>query len=373
MVRKPRSIWSPNNLSDALIKEQNKLIHLDPVPLFKDRHEIKLWLQKIFFPQGINLVIERSDSSKIIFKCKASTSKHRQNGGTVKNRVFCPFRIRATYSIKLQKWNILIVNNVHSHDLIFDPSTDEYRKFKSSLVSLNDADTIKFFEELEYKTKFNLPVSLPSSTQIMTCDCGLTNEVNWFNNIVIPEPSIINKSKITKSRNKDHFSYKKGLISSNSSSLSSVLNNKATQSNDSMINLDEIDFTDMFKPLKKNVPKLKDQTSIIVPFPSPNIMEPYPSDTTYNPNDDIFSLFNCSNTNTCTTVTDELLQGKHDELDLVQDDDYSWLDRYLDFNQESPPTLLQANDNTLQGPTMMDDESYLDFLNLTDSCPSTSK
>ena len=50
MVRQPRSIWSPSNLSDALIKEQNKLIHLDPVPIFKDRGEIKFWLQKKLLP-----------------------------------------------------------------------------------------------------------------------------------------------------------------------------------------------------------------------------------------------------------------------------------------------------------------------------------
>lgn len=441
MVRQPRSIWSPSNLSDALIKEQNKLIHLDPVPIFKDRGEIKFWLQKNFFPQGINLVIERSDNTKIIFKCKANARKKQQEEeeeGTKRNsKFFCPFRIRATYSIKLKKWNILIVNNVHSHELKFNPSTDEYRKFKNFLCLQNDRDTVKFFEELEYKTKLDLPISLPSQTQIMTCDCGLTSEVNWFNNIIIPEPSILNKPDIAKSKN--NFVYKKKLISSRDSltndSLSLFLTNNnnsnnnttntttttttttkisATNTKNDMINLDEIDFTDMFKPSKKKKTQtLKDQTSkpssssstfsAASPssFPlSSNIIDTYPYSvdtlqdvTAYSPYNEIFSLLNYGNTHSkSTTITTEL-QNKHDEPYLVQGDK-SWLDHYFDANQEPPPLtlspspLFQKNDilprdsncittttttTTTSGvDNTITDESYLDFLNLTDSYPPIS-
>ena len=66
---------SPDNLASMMSKDQNKLIHLDPVPSFEDRHEIKPWLQKIFYPQGIDIVIERSDSSKVTFKCRSVRSK----------------------------------------------------------------------------------------------------------------------------------------------------------------------------------------------------------------------------------------------------------------------------------------------------------
>ncbi|KAK5778965.1 Aft2p PWA37_002200 [Arxiozyma heterogenica] len=446
MVRQPRSIWSPNNLSNALIREQNKLIHLDPVPLFKDRNEIKFWLQKSFFPQGINLVIERSDNSKIIFKCKSSITKRQQQEKTKTERSgsssksFCPFRIRATYSIKLKKWNILIVNNVHSHELKFDPSTDEYRKFKNYLYLQKDKDTMKFFEELEYKTKFNLPMSSPS-TQIVTCDCGLTNEINWFNNIIIPEPSILNKSDINRnnSKSKNNFVSKKKLISSKNTlandSLSILFNNNNNDNNNSnnitnttlttnitntkndMINLDEIDFTDMFKPFKKKVQNLKYQTakSSSPPpsssstfssalssslFSTANIINTYPytfdtnqNTTIYNLDDEMFSLFDSTNTYTksmATTIIPSItdVQNKHDEQNMIQDDN-SWLDRYLDFNQESslstlsPSSLFQKNDIipknnsitstiTTTSPALSNaitDDLYLDFLDLSKLYP----
>lgn len=277
MVKKPRSIWSPDHLTDALLREQNKLIHLDPVPIFKERGDIKTWLQKIFFPQGIDLVIERSDSGKVIFKCK-SNIRHEYKKRNAKNsnhdnksddnksepKFCCPFRIRATFSLKLQKWNIVVVNNVHSHELEFNPTSDEYKKFKKLLIANNDLETCKNFEELEYKTKLKLPI-LP---QVMTCDCGLTNEINWFD-VVLPEPriSVCKTTKKIEKKKKNKKLQQNNVIPMVSESLSSFLtqdqidatiqNVKQEEELSSlpqtpMVNLDEIDFTDMFKTPKSN-------------------------------------------------------------------------------------------------------------------------
>ncbi|GCE99799.1 hypothetical protein ZYGM_001633 [Zygosaccharomyces mellis] len=203
-----------NQLPKALAEDQNKFIHLDPVPDFKDKAEIKPWLQKIFYPQGIEIVIERSDNIKVIFKCKASkrgkNTKPRRSEVTTTNSMSanfsnaaspstglgsivgkkkrsvsrfntCPFRIRATFSLKRKKWNIVVVNNSHSHELRFDPDSDEYRKFKEKLREDNDWDAVKQFDELEYKSRSNLPIE----SSLIPCECGLTSEIESFS-IVLP-------------------------------------------------------------------------------------------------------------------------------------------------------------------------------------------
>ncbi|EJS43752.1 rcs1p [Saccharomyces arboricola H-6] len=221
---------------------QNNLIHLDPVPNFKDKSDIKPWLQKIFYPQGIELVIERSDTFKVVFKCKAakrgrngrrkrkdksneqdqeenkshtndeeleytggssfilSTSGPQSSpdqsfsGKPKKKRCVsrfnnCPFRVRATYSLKRKRWSIVVMNNNHSHLLKFNPDSEEYKKFKEKLRNDNDVDAIKKFDELEYRTLANLPI--PTAT--IPCDCGLTNEIQSFN-VVLPTNSKVNSS-----------------------------------------------------------------------------------------------------------------------------------------------------------------------------------
>ena len=175
---------TPEKLSDILTTDQNKLIHLSQLPDFKDRSEIKPWLQRIFFPQGVDIVIERSDRNKVIFKCK----------GTVASTASaCPFRIRATFSLKLKKWNIVIMNNTHTHPCQFNPASEEYKKFKNYMRKIGDIDTIKRFEEMEYRAKHELPV-VPI---LISCDCGLTTEINWFD-VVLPAPRILNPKKVTK-------------------------------------------------------------------------------------------------------------------------------------------------------------------------------
>lgn len=246
-------LTTPRNIPMVISKDQNKLIHLDPVPNFQDKAEIKPWLQKIFYPMGIEIVIERSDNTKVIFKCKASkrgrksrksltngtpnkitstfedtvkecaekfiihddtvlkkqtsenikepndstsTSEKPQPPRVKKKRAIsrfnvCPFRIRATYSLKRRKWSIVVINNTHSHELNFDPNSEEYKKFKAKLRENNDIEAIKKFDELEYRKRCNLPIQ----TSMIPCDCGLTNEIESFN-IVIPNVNTIKSTPI---------------------------------------------------------------------------------------------------------------------------------------------------------------------------------
>lgn len=205
---------------------QNRLIHLDPVPDFRDKMEIKPWLQKIFYPQGIEIVIERSDSLKVVFKCKAarrgrsgrrerpksgqqassssessaqtvaqdgsqangldgaSDNKQRRKRCVSRFNV-CPFRVRATYSLRRRKWSIVLLNNNHNHELRFDPKSEDYKKFKEKLRQDNDLEAIKKFDELEFRTFANLPIP----TSMITCDCGLTNEIKSFD-VVLPNTNV---------------------------------------------------------------------------------------------------------------------------------------------------------------------------------------
>ena len=211
------TVTNPENIHLALLnnsKEDNKLIHLDPVPNFIDKADIKPWLQKIFYPQGIELVIERSDNTKVVFKCKASkrgknakepmitqtdtddsvttTTQTTQTPAVMKKKKkrsvsrfnVCPFRIRATYSLKRKKWGIVVLNNSHSHDLEFNPNSEEYKKFKDKLKLDNDVEAIKKFDELEYRIRVHLPIQ----NTMIPCDCGMTSEIQSFN-IVLPNTS----------------------------------------------------------------------------------------------------------------------------------------------------------------------------------------
>lgn len=215
-----------NVLSDNAIesirrlRNQNKLIHLDPIPDFKDKNEIKPWLQKIFYPQGIEIVIERSDRIKVIFKCKASKrskiqgnkradriqsdddsstilkknstpSTSRKKKRAVSRFNTCPFRVRATFSLKRKKWSIVVINNGHSHPLEFNPNSDDYNKFKNHLRENKDWDTLKKFDELEYRTKFNLPTEMIP----ISCECGLTQEFEFFD-VVLPSNKLITTTSV---------------------------------------------------------------------------------------------------------------------------------------------------------------------------------
>lgn len=106
---------------------------LNPVPNFKARDDIKPWIHEKLDPRGINLVIERSDASKVVFKCKnlyrksstpRSTTTKIINGKQVLKRVrrsipedSCPFRLRVSYSVKYKNWSVNIIKHEHNFSL----------------------------------------------------------------------------------------------------------------------------------------------------------------------------------------------------------------------------------------------------------------
>ena len=68
------------------------------------------------------MVIERSDTSKIIFKCKTRKEKNKNCGvqenciqTMIRKHTSCPFKIRANYSVRNKVWTLLIVSDEHDH------------------------------------------------------------------------------------------------------------------------------------------------------------------------------------------------------------------------------------------------------------------
>ncbi|CCH44427.1 Iron-regulated transcriptional activator AFT1 [Wickerhamomyces ciferrii] len=119
--------------SDKITTNEEILEALNPVPNFKNRDDIKPWIHENLDSRGINLVIERSDASKVVFKCKnlyrksstpRSTTTKIINGKQVVKRVrrsipedSCPFRLRVSYSVKYKNWSVNIIKHEHNLSL----------------------------------------------------------------------------------------------------------------------------------------------------------------------------------------------------------------------------------------------------------------
>lgn len=85
---------------------------------FQDKCEIKPWLMDQLAPRGISVVIERSDDTKVVFKCKhVGASNVSKVMKPKKLKTSCPFRIRANYSLRAKKWSLVIVDDRHNHPL----------------------------------------------------------------------------------------------------------------------------------------------------------------------------------------------------------------------------------------------------------------
>ncbi|CDK27899.1 unnamed protein product [Kuraishia capsulata CBS 1993] len=80
--------------------------------VFEEKKNIKPWLQAQLVPRGINIVIERSDDSKIVFKCRSNKSSDRSKVNQ------CPFRIRANYSLRSHSWALVVISDRHNHPLL---------------------------------------------------------------------------------------------------------------------------------------------------------------------------------------------------------------------------------------------------------------
>ena len=114
----PNSVASTNSSTKLKLKLTNQF--------FNEKSDIKPWLQSRLSSLGINIVIERSDDTKIVFKCKysfsqplgsSSSTSGAANSPSNRKKKFCPFRIRANYSIRLKHWSLVIVNDSHNHPL----------------------------------------------------------------------------------------------------------------------------------------------------------------------------------------------------------------------------------------------------------------
>lgn len=90
---------------------------------FKAKHQIKPWLLKCLTDYHTDIVIERSDNHKIIFKCKNGREKVVSKGKT-RRQITCPFKIRANFSYKQQLWTLVVINDVHDHAM--DDDDDHY-------------------------------------------------------------------------------------------------------------------------------------------------------------------------------------------------------------------------------------------------------
>lgn len=91
---------------------------------FHNKNDIKPWLlEKLREIAGLQIVIERSDTSKIVFKCKNNAKKEIVEAKTSnckvasRRQITCPFRIRANFSQRSQWWALVVINDTHDHEI----------------------------------------------------------------------------------------------------------------------------------------------------------------------------------------------------------------------------------------------------------------
>jgi hypothetical protein len=144
-----------NNAAPSLPRitsNQEIMDALTPVPDFKSRDDIKPWVMEKMEPRGINLVIERSDASKVVFKCKnihrKSTSTPRmmrnnsasstKSSGKPSKRIrnvpedSCPFRLRVSYSVKHRVWAVNVIKFDHNPYLCYNFGDNSPSSFSPS-------------------------------------------------------------------------------------------------------------------------------------------------------------------------------------------------------------------------------------------------
>lgn len=161
-----------NRTSENPVSSNEEILELlSPVPQFNSRDEIKPWVHSKLAHKGVNLVIERSDSSKVVFKCKslfrkpnqsksssspssmpgtpmtpltpgtpsnpASASSSRRNSSLAEQT--CPFRLRVSFSMKLQTWSVSIIKYEHNHKICSNFPKPIVRSLKSSTTVLTSS------------------------------------------------------------------------------------------------------------------------------------------------------------------------------------------------------------------------------------------
>ncbi|ODV98109.1 hypothetical protein PACTADRAFT_185490 [Pachysolen tannophilus NRRL Y-2460] len=152
--------------------------------IFEDRALVKPWLQSKLILKGINVAIERSDETKIVFKCKSpkrinmipldsaeeigngngndkGNDKGKGKEGLVlrkkKKRTHCPFRIRANFSVRTKRWSIVVVNENHNHPLF---PINENKNDRNRGGKITDQPSLDL---MNLSLPLPLPLQLPSS------------------------------------------------------------------------------------------------------------------------------------------------------------------------------------------------------------------
>ncbi|KAG7662868.1 AFT1 [[Candida] subhashii] len=184
---------------------------------FTNKEDIKPWLSDcLIHKKGIEIVIERSDTGKIIFRCKnkekkaaivseSSSSKSTTNGNNkqpIRRQTTCPFKIRANYGIRDKVWTLSIINDNHDHQVNCDSQSlsslgDESRLRNVSVMSSNgqqqkEQRRIESSAALKKsKTKTNKGSNIePNLDQSSASDQNSSKGSDLFNRLVESSTSI---------------------------------------------------------------------------------------------------------------------------------------------------------------------------------------
>lgn len=147
---------------------------------FSEKHEIKPWVEnQLYKSKGIEIVIERSDRKKIIFRCKNTLEKHISKGNT-RRHVTCPFKLRANYSCSGKKWTLVIVDDHHNHDprppdkhdKLIEPKTPPDKRVKYDIedkleFEISDGITSRISQIIKNQITLNSMISEDSKANIL--------------------------------------------------------------------------------------------------------------------------------------------------------------------------------------------------------------
>jgi len=170
-----------NNINEftTITSNEEILEVLKPVPNFTSRDDIRPWIHDKLSSRGINLVIERSDASKVVFKCKnlyrkSSTPRNTTtkiiNGKQITKRIrrsipedSCPFRLRVSYSVKYKNWMVNIVKHEHNPALCSNHTLCGSSPIDHAQVSAANQGITSSSSKRSYYTTTNISPSPNSS------------------------------------------------------------------------------------------------------------------------------------------------------------------------------------------------------------------
>lgn len=193
---------------------------------FDIKSDIKPWLHRKLAPFGIDIVIERSDDTKIVFKCKyidnkkPTTKSNTSNTSTIpskrKTAKLCPFRIRSNYSIRLKLWTLVIVNdNTNKQDINFLSLLESIR------IELNKTevvDTTKNTFDSNHTPNITTSTLMDSSRNSSFSEyLGVDHRHSFDNSLFSTDPSIKRRKISNESNTFNSFGYQKTVSSSTSS------------------------------------------------------------------------------------------------------------------------------------------------------------